>query len=135
MQEVLIPSISQKQARERFSEQVEAWRNFAQRITKNPFVKEHLLRRDGNKCAWCNGTLGETVQVHHISYNHACTFQTTIWIDRPTEKRPARTALIPDCKSCKQQDEGRFQHCMNKLVLVHGICNKNISRALTINTH
>jgi hypothetical protein len=105
-----------------------AWRNFAQRITKNIFVKQFLKERDGDNCQWCFNSLKMDCIIHHTSYDHSCTFNKTIIIGRPTEKRPDRKAEVPDCELCKREDETRFLDCMKHLALVHSGCNWTISK-------
>lgn len=127
MNSSIIPNLPSREARVPFVQNLEQWRNFAQRITKSPFVKAFLLERDGHECSWCKRVLGENKVVHHISYEHVCTFDRTIQIDTPTFKRSSRQRNVPDCESCKKDNNDRFISCMNKLALVHGYCNKLIS--------
>jgi hypothetical protein len=90
-------------------------------------VKRFLLSRDGNNCSWCEKTFGETQIVHHICYDHSCSFNKEVIVTRPTLKRPNRTASVPDCETCSLDNFERFNVCMSKLVLVHPICNKIVS--------
>jgi len=127
MNKEIVPFLSQKQAKESTGVDIESWRNFAQRITKNPFVKEFLLRRDGNKCGWCQNEIKQNRIVHHITYEHSCSYNIVIQIPSPTDKYPNKTRVVPDCKNCKEDNSNRFMSCMEKLVLVHGMCNKIMS--------
>jgi hypothetical protein len=127
MNKSIVPELPINEAKKDFTANIEAWRNFAQRITKNPFVKAFLLERDGNRCSWCNCVLQQNKIIHHSTYKHTCTFNQVIKISSPTQGNPYKTRIVPDCKSCKEVSNDRFLNCMIKLVLVHGICNKVIS--------
>jgi len=128
MNAILIPLVPQQHVKNNYLHQLDAWRNFAQRITKNPFVKEFLLQRDGHTCAWCNNELKENFQVHHICYQHSCSYGARIKLSYPTKNRLDKIRTVPDCENCKKENESRFMTCMNKLVLVHGLCNKEIAQ-------
>ena len=127
MKKEIIPLLSRKEVKESIVANIEAWRNFAQRITKNPFVKAFILERDGNACSWCYKNLHEVKIIHHTAYDHICNYNKLIRISSPTVNNPNKTRLVPDCESCKQENNDRFMVCMSKLVLVHSICNKRIS--------
>lgn len=127
MIEKIVPVLSQRQAKENITVDVEQWKNFAQRITKNPFVKSFLLKRDGNRCGWCKGQFLKQPVIHHINYDHHCSYNVLIQIPAPTLNNPFKTRFVPDCKNCKIGNNDRFMTCMNKLVLVHNFCNKRIS--------
>ncbi len=129
MNKAIIPKIDPQIARAAYNE-IE-WKNFALRITKNPFVKEFLLQKDGNSCQWCNKPMNDNIIIHHISYEHSCTFGKVIEINRATEKRPNKVAVVPDCKLCKEGNEDRFNTCISKLALVHSGCNWIISKHST----
>ncbi|MCX5791874.1 MAG: hypothetical protein NTY45_06585 [Elusimicrobia bacterium] len=105
----------------------ELWLKFARRITKNPFVQNFLALRDGGKCAWCGEMILDAGDVHHTTYEHACSFAGTIEIRQQTVQRHAKKRKAPDCESCKAADQARFAACMSKLVLVHPLCNMEIS--------
>jgi len=126
MNKKIIPNSERKDFTKIYEEN--SWKNFASRITKNPFVKEYLLERDGCNCQWCNKELGLNFVIHHISYDHSCTFDKMIILKRPTEKRPNKESKVPDCKLCMEEDKNRFNECMTKLVLVHSPCNWVISK-------
>jgi hypothetical protein len=127
MNKCIVPTLSRSEARENITVDIEAWRNFAQRITKNPFVKAFLLERDGNKCSWCKKELQEKKIIHHTSYDHYCSYHVVLRIASPSEHNPFKTRLAPDCKKCKAENEDRFLACVSKLVLVHNMCNKKVS--------
>lgn len=127
MDKSITPTLARAVAREKYLNVVESWKNFAERITKNPFTKIFLLKRDGMKCAWCQKSLYRQSVIHHITYEHCCTYSKIIRVASPTENRPNKTRLVPDCENCKRDNKNAFQACMNKLVLVHNICNKKIA--------
>ena len=127
MNKHIVPDLTSREARENFADNIEAWKNFAQRITKNSYVKYFLRERDGNCCSWCHGKLIKRPIVHHIDYNHCCSFNIVISVPTPTLNDPYKTRIVPDCKSCKEQNKDRFMICMEKLALVHNICNKRIA--------
>jgi len=127
MNKDIIPEVCRSAASKNFMADIEGWRNFAQRITKNPFVKDFLLERDGNTCSWCNNVLQEIKIIHHTTYNHCCTYNKVIRITSSTVNNPHGTRLVSDCKSCKEENDGRFMACVEKLVLVHSFCNKIIA--------
>ncbi len=127
MNREIVPAFSRKVARTNIVVDIEKWRNFAQRITKNPFVKTFLLAQDENTCAWCDRLLKESKVIHHIDYNHYCSYDVVIRISAPTANNPCKTRVVPDCESCRADNNDRFMACMAKLVLVHVSCNKKIS--------
>lgn len=126
----IIPTLSSMDAKRGFLHDIEAWKNFARRITKNLFVKSFLLERDGVKCSWCKKHLTAAPVIHHHTYEHVCTYNET--------KRIVTSALrareVPDCESCRQKDEHRFLTCMDKLSLVHAMCNKAIEDRRKVNS-
>jgi hypothetical protein len=127
MNKNIIPKECRSTSRKKFSADIEAWKNFAQRISKNPHVKSFLLERDGNACAWCKGRFITSKVVHHLTYEHCCSYNRTITILSPTSVDSLKKRLVPDCKSCKVENNERFLSCMNKLVLVHSFCNRRIA--------
>jgi hypothetical protein len=129
MNKKIIPILPQNIIRNKFSEDIDAWRNFAQRITKNPFVREYLFKRDGNKCSWCEKDFNKQPIIHHLSYDHKCTFNETTVITYSTEKKTFRERKVPNCQKCSQINSIAFNDCMNKLALVHRICNLQIAVA------
>jgi hypothetical protein len=127
MNNSITPTLTRAVAREKYQSDIESWKNFAQRITKNPFVKTFLLARDGHNCSWCQRNVTEHFVIHHISYDHFCGYNRLIRIVASTTKRPHRERQIPDCENCKKDSNQRFLICMSKLVLVHCLCNKQIA--------
>lgn len=105
----------------------EPWLKFARRIIRNPYVKAFLAQRDGGKCAWCGGAIPDDGGVHHTTYAHSCTFAGTIEVRQQTVQRHAKKRMAPDCERCRADSQARFDACMSKLVLVHHLCNKEIS--------
>ena len=103
------------------------WRRFARRITKNPYVRNFLAQRDSQVCAWCGQKIAEGGDIHHTTYAHDCSFAGTIVVRQQTAQRHSRKREVPDCERCRASDEVRFGACMSKLVLVHQLCNIEIS--------
>jgi hypothetical protein len=105
----------------------ELWRKFARRITKNAFVEKALALRDAGKCAWCGGQITGPGEIHHTTYDHSCTFAGTIIVRQQTVQRHAKKREVPDCERCRADSQARFDACLEKLVLVHKLCNIEIS--------
>lgn len=105
----------------------ELWLKYARRITKNPFVVDFLSLRDAAKCAWCGQKITGIADIHHTTYDHACSFAGTIIVRQQTVQRHSRKREAPDCERCQADNKARFDACMGKLVLVHPLCNKEIS--------
>jgi hypothetical protein len=122
----LIPQSASAEAKAKYLDK-NAWRNFAQRITHHPDVQEYLHTREAGLCSHCKQPLNESVQIHHIDYDHYCSFGTMKIIATPTRKRLARSRSVPDCKACSQQRRELFDRCMSKLTVVHASCNAEIS--------
>lgn len=103
------------------------WRKFARRITKNAFMAQALALRDAGVCAWCGGQIADTGEIHHTTYEHSCAFPGTIIVRQQTVQRHAKKREIPDCERCRADSQARFEACLGKLVLVHKLCNIEIS--------
>lgn len=121
----LVPKIGYSDAKEKHNLS-EDWLNFAKRITRNPFVKEHLSLRV-NRCAYCSWPLNAASVIHHVDYDLTCSYSKTVRYSHPTVKRPNRSDKVPDCGSCKLIQEEAFLSCMGRLVLVHKLCNLRVS--------
>ncbi|GAA4326093.1 hypothetical protein [Flaviaesturariibacter amylovorans] len=124
MDKSLIPMLPSSEAKKAY--ELLPWKLFARRITHNPYVKAYLNKRDGGICSYCQQPTGDSPLIHHISYDHCCTYGIEIGIPKATEKRPNRIRKTPDCESCHLDNSDRFETCMGKLRLVHSICNKLI---------
>lgn len=122
---LLVPRISSAEAKAKHKD-IDAWRNFAQRITHHLGVSRYLQAREAGLCSFCKQQLHETVHIHHIDYDHSCSFGVTKTIRTPTAKRPNRVRPIPDCKACSVQRRDLFDGCMAKLTVVHAGCNARI---------
>lgn len=107
---------------------VDRWRKFARRVTKNPYVQAFLAQRDQDECAWCGQKITDGGDVHHTTYDHDCSFPGTIVVRQQTVQRHSRKREVPDCERCRAGDEVRFDACMKRLVLVHKLCNIEISK-------
>jgi hypothetical protein len=98
------------------------WKLFARRMQKNPFMREYKISKI-DRCAKCGKRL-KKFQLHHVDYDHYCQFNEPIKLPDPTEKRPNRYVLVPDCESCKNSSPDVFEGCARRVVPVHGYCNK-----------
>jgi hypothetical protein len=107
----------------------DAWRNFARRITRNPFAKSHLFDREAGKCALCKRPVGGAFVIHHLDYDHICSFGKTQRVDASTSRRPDKLRTVPDCEACKFECETRFLSCASRLTIVHRVCNMRLSLA------
>src|SRR5436853_3520383 len=108
MNRQIIPTLSRAQARTRLVADKEQWKNFAQRITKNPFARAFILERDGDRCAWCNCVMLKRKIIHHITYEHHCGYNKVIRITTPTPGYPNKTRIVPDCEGCRSENKERF---------------------------
>ena len=98
------------------------WHLYAIKITKNDFVKKYLFIRNEGRCLWCGLNIVEKKVVHHIDYNHFCSFKGTILSNNK------KSTLIPDCKNCAKLHYKKFIECTDKLLLVHPRCNMEIAQ-------
>ena len=105
------------------------WRCFSKRICKNSFVLNYLLVREKHICPWCNKSLNNRhILIHHIDYDNECYKEDCIEIPRPTEKKPNRMVRVPDCEKCFYENKAKFETCMNKITVVHSVCNMIIHK-------
>ena len=112
MNKELSPKITSSVARSLHQHEDFAWRLFARRIQKHPFVKAVLIQQHLAKgCAWCGRPFASpgSVQLHHVDYDHACKFKG------------------PDCRRCRQERPSYFESCVSRLVLTHKLCNRDIA--------
>lgn len=110
------------------------WLNFSSRITKNPFVKEYLLKRDGRYCKWCKKAFIKEPVIHHLDYNHECSFNQNITVSCLKKTGKKGTRNTPNCELCMLENINAFKSCMSRLVLVHDYCNYSISTIVKTNT-
>lgn len=104
------------------------WRNYAQRITKNPFVKEYLFKKYKGICPYCGLKLNQNFVLHHRVYDRECVTAATIRVSRPTEKRPNKTAKVPNCESCTI-----FHECVDEHIYpIHVTCNMRIAEEVKL---
>ena len=130
MNKELSPKITSSVARSLHQHEDFAWRLFARRIQKHPFVKAVLIQQHLAKgCAWCGRPFASpgSVQLHHVDYDHACKFKRTVELATPTPKRPDRKFKGPDCRRCRQERPSYFESCVSRLVLTHKLCNRDIA--------
>lgn len=125
MDESLVPTIGSMEAKRKHEHEVDAWTMFARRAQRHPYVKTFVFERDGGVCRWCSGPIKpwHKSNIHHVDYDHCCTFPGRVEIPVPTEKRPGRRYKGPDCQQCHTSAPEAFSACMSRLVLVHAVCN------------
>lgn len=121
----IIPLMGSNEAKKKHNGSNE-WKLFARNITKNPFVKNMVIKRASNECSWCNRPTRGEFMLHHLDYDHTCQYGIEKRIPRPTEKRPNKQVTIPDCESCYQERLDFFNECLKRLTPVHGKCNAEI---------
>ncbi|WP_199200612.1 MULTISPECIES: HNH endonuclease [unclassified Nitratiruptor] len=129
---MLKPSVTYGKAKQYFLQKglYDYWISYARRVTRNKFVKDYLYKRDNGVCPYCNKKVDiDEAVVHHKDYMNVCIYHKDdyVLIDNPTSKRPSRKAKISKCHLCKQENQEKFLDCMNRLTLIHQICNKRIS--------
>lgn len=122
----IIPKNHYQDSKEKYKDHKDEWSNFARRICKNPYVKNYHRKKSNNVCSWCKRKFEKFV-LHHIDYEHLCITDTTIKVSAPTEKRPNKTARIPDCETCHKTNPKAFNECMKRITAVHNHCNYMIS--------
>ena len=110
------------------------WKKYKSKITKNIFVKRYLYAVDGSTCPFCHREFKSEPIIHHLDYDHTCTFEKIIELDTSTIKRPNKMTTVPDCESCHNDNNSIFLECMNKLMIVHSYCNKRINDVYTTHT-
>ena len=99
-----------------------AWKCYASRLTKNPFLREYLYKKYNGRCQFCGKPLKNNYQIHHVSYDKECLHPNSIVeVPHPTPKRPNATRKVPDCANCDN-----IESCTSTLRPVCAICNKNI---------
>lgn len=129
---MLKPSVNYNDAKRYHIEKglYDYWISYARRITRNKYVKEYLYKKNNGVCPYCHKKLNiDSSVIHHKDYMNVCLYPQSdyILIDNPTPKRPHRKAKISKCQLCKELNKEKFLHCMDRLELVHSICNKKIS--------
>lgn len=128
MNKNIIPKTGSMDAKLKIDDE-ESWLKFARKITKNPFVLNYLLERDEYNCQWCFQKASQkNVIIHHKDYEHVCAYNKTRKYSRPTEKRPNKKVTVPDCESCKKENEKMFESCVDRLAIVHRVCNYIIEK-------
>lgn len=102
-----------------------AWKLFAENITRNRWVKQYLLNRAEGKCDWCNKGFVNADEgiVHHKTYSSFCLCpDSCMEIYDPSLNNANRTIVIPNCGECQYKEK-----CLDQLALVHSNCNKEIN--------
>lgn len=126
--ERLIPVCTSQEAKLKYD--LVAWKMFAQRMQRHPFIKEYILKRD-QICQCCsipfNKKSNKAFQLHHVDYNHFCKFGQTVVISVPGKTR-IRKHKLPDCETCFKTHPAFFEECAFRVVAVHPRCNFEISK-------
>lgn len=124
----LVPKISSYKAKK--NHDPVSWLRFGRRCQKNPYMRKKIRERDCNRCRWCFGLIKEHQEpvLHHVDYDHACSFNRNISTLSPTAKRPNRVFNGPDCQKCEIENPEGFNACIDRLVLVHSYCNFEITK-------
>ena len=102
---------------------------YARRAQRHPYVREFIQERDGGICRWCGKRIypGQKMNIHHMDYDHCCSYPGRVEIPTPTEKRQGRAFKGPDCQQCHASTPDAFNGCMSRLALVHSRCNAEIN--------
>lgn len=93
--------------------QEKGWTTFSEQVCKNSFMKEHLRVDQKNICPVCNKPLSRSFVIHHVDYDHTCSFHET-----GLESRG-----VPDCERCYSFRREWFDECVSRLRAVHNGCN------------
>ena len=110
----------------------EKWKNYSRRIGKNKFFRKYLYQSYSGICQFCGKELDpDTFVLHHKTYMHECITSATVSRPHPSEKRPNRTSIAPDCLSCFIDVPEAFDECFSRIVPVCCICNMIIDKIYT----
>lgn len=104
---------------------VDSWKTYTERICKNSFIKMVLHNRQNGLCAVCQSKLNDKAVIHHIDYDHKCTFQ-----DSGLDWKVPKTRVQPNCELCFQTHREWCDDCISRLFLVHNNCNYFIDHML-----
>lgn len=102
----------------------DAWEAFAVEVTKNAFMRFYLYGRGRRRCALCLHPFGGDTVIHHVDYDHVCSFGRRLMQPTPREDRPDIVVDVPDCEACFLESRERFFSCADRLRLVHSDCNR-----------
>ena len=97
------------------------WRQYTDNICKSIDVKHALSQRQGGVCEFCNGPFVfshlEDAVVHHLSYDHECTYE-------------GRSNIFdtPECGDCLRNFEQNAAACMQWLRLLHRECHTKLHK-------
>lgn len=127
MNEKLIPKVGSDDVKENYN--IEKWKTYARRMTKNEFMKMYILKKYNGICQWCRCKIINKFVIHHIDYERECINTKLIEIAHPTEKRPNRVYKVPDCENCYKNNPLEFYECVKRIVPVHSGCNQAIEKA------
>ena len=120
----IINKQSQSSLEEKYKENKAGWKAYTSRIQKHPYIKKILMKKYNGMCQFCGKPITDNLHIHHADYDNVCLYpDNNIRIPTPTEKRPNRTALVPNCEGCNN-----LEKCTKNLYPVHGVCNMIINK-------
>jgi len=76
----------------------EKWKNFVDRIQKNPWIREMVLKRNDGLCAYCGLPIKRNLVIYHGTFDHECLTSDTIKIPHKTKSNPTGFRKAPDCE-------------------------------------
>ena len=103
----------------------DGWEIYTNRICQNSFMKEHLKAVQNSICPVCNCRLEKNAVIHHVDYDHSCTF-----CNSGLEWRKPKMRVQPNCELCFNDHREWFDICASYLQLLHNHCHFYIDRLL-----
>jgi hypothetical protein len=101
------------------NEEVRRWGIFKGALTKSPWMREFLLKKQNGTCPICEkGITIEKSQIHHTDYQQLCVYSQCSKLPKPTVKSPNRKIKIAQCHKCSSIDS-----CVSKIILIHTACH------------
>ncbi len=99
---------------------------FATGAARNPFFKLELLQRQGSKCPVCGKKLDfNKAAACPTAYDRGCT---RVKSEKDLITVDGTDSPVPDCSGCLVDDEGAFECCISRYVLVHVECRVLLGR-------
>lgn len=118
----LIPAAGKTECRNKY-DSTKAWWKFSSDVQANPYMRSQTYKKYEGLCALCGNNLSEgEFQAHHSCYDHACSFDKTIFFTNKEQKK----IRLPDCETCHSVAPDKFKQCLSRLHAVHGACNKKL---------
>ena len=120
----IINKQSKHDLKDKYATNPSGWKIYTNRIQRHPFIQHILMDRYQGVCQFCGKPIVDNLNIHHANYDNVCLYpDRCIRLPSPTEKRPNRTRIVPNCEGCQNLDK-----CTKDLYPVHGICNMVISK-------